>query len=159
MTGDASKLKYINARLLAIQAAYAHALSGAPWEKILARAASGRLGGSVIDDASGAMRVVALEAADKALFASLTDEIRNRADDLAGILRSALDDKFEVKRLDVLLKTLLTTGIAEFYANPRLDRAIVVNEYTDIARSFYDGSEVKLVNAVLDKVGRLLKND
>ncbi len=156
MTGDTSKLKYINARLLAIQAAYAHALAGAPWDKVLARAAARHLGGSVIDDAA---RVIALEEADKALFAALTDEIKTRAADLNDILRSALDDKFDLKRMDVLLKTILTVGIAEFYANPRLDRAIIVNEYADIARSFYDGSEVKLVNAVLDKVGRLLKND
>lgn len=159
MTKNTSKLKYTNARLLAIQAVYAQALSGAPWDKIIAQLTAGNLGGRVIDDTAGAPRYVAIEQADSDLFSNLVAEIQKRPDDLAAIVRSALDEKFDMNRLDALLKIILTVGVAEFYANPQADMPIVINEYTDIARSFYDGSAVKLVNAVLDKVGRVLKNN
>jgi N utilization substance protein B len=32
----------------------------------------------------------------------------------------------------------------------------VISEYTDIARSFYEGPEVGLVNAVLDRLAKTL---
>ena len=34
---------------------------------------------------------------------------------------------------------------------------VVVSEYVDIAASFYDGAEPRMVNAVLDKMARTLR--
>ena len=34
---------------------------------------------------------------------------------------------------------------------------IIINEYVDLARSFYDGAEVKIANAVLDKIAKVIR--
>jgi N utilization substance protein B len=37
--------------------------------------------------------------------------------------------------------------------------AVVVNEYVDVARAFFDGDEPKIVNAVLDRLARKYRGD
>ena len=37
--------------------------------------------------------------------------------------------------------------------------AVIVNEYVDIARAFYEDEEPKLVNAVLDRIARRVRED
>jgi N utilization substance protein B len=37
--------------------------------------------------------------------------------------------------------------------------AVVVNEYVDVARAFFDGEEPKIVNAVLDRLARKYRGD
>ena len=37
--------------------------------------------------------------------------------------------------------------------------AVIVSEYVDIAKAFYDEDEPKLVNAVLDRVARQVRGE
>ena len=149
--------KYTNARLMAVQAVYAHAQSGEDWNKLIGRFLLEEMGGSVIDGDGKAEVVVNLEPADKELFANLVQYVRDNEDRLTETYQAALSDNLKASQLDTVLTALLKVGIAEFYVNPDLDAPIIINEYVDIARSFYDGSEIKIANAVLDKVAKVLK--
>ena len=64
---------------------------------------------------------------------------------------------WENDRLEVLLHSILLAGLAEFFVNQNLDAPIIINEYTDITRSFYEGPEVALVNAVLNKFANAIR--
>ena len=74
-------------------------------------------------------------------------------------ITASLIGEMTIERLEMILKCILRAGIAEFYANPKLDAPIIINEYTDIARSFFDGPEVKMVNAILDRFGKVIKGE
>ena len=37
--------------------------------------------------------------------------------------------------------------------------AVIVTEYVDVARAFFDGDEPKIVNAVLDRLARKYRDD
>lgn len=151
-------LKYTNARLMAVQAVYAHTQSDEDWNKLISRFLLEEMGGSVIDSNGKTEKYVALEPADKELFSSLVQYVRDNEDNLAETIHVSLSDNLKKSALDPVLDALLKVGVAEFYIHPDLDAPIIINEYVDLARSFYDGTEVKIVNAVLDKVAKVLRS-
>lgn len=151
------KQKYTNARLMAVQAVYAHAQSEEDWNKLISRFLLEEMGGSVIDGDGKKEKYIALEPADKELFSSLVQYVRDNEKNLAETVEAALSDNLKNASLDAVLGALLKVGVAEFYVNPDLDAPIIINEYVDLARSFYDGAEVKIANAILDKVARVLR--
>ena len=139
-------LKYTNARLMAVQAVYAQAQSGEDWNKLISRFLLEEVGGSVIEGDGKSEKYVTLEPADKELFASLVQYVRDNEDNLKETVQASLSEN------------LLKVGISEFYVNADLDTPIIINEYVDLARSFYEGAEVKITNAVLDKVAKVLRS-
>ena len=84
--------------------------------------------------------------------------MRDNYDTLNQMVEDAFSDKIQRDKVDTTLRAILLSGIAEFFVNATLDAPIIINEYTDIARSFYAGPQVKIVNAVLDKVGKTLRS-
>jgi len=151
-------LKYTNARLMAVQAVYAHMQSGEDWNQLISRFLLEEMGGSVIDSDGKTEKYVNLEPADKELFSALVQYVRDNEENLAQTVQSALADNLRKASLDAVLGALLKVGVAEFYVHPDLDTPIIINEYVDLARSFYEGSEVKIANAVLDKVAKVLRS-
>ena len=150
-------IKYTNARLMAVQAVYAHTQSDEDWNKLISRFLLEELGGSVIIGKGKTEKTVTLEPADKELFASLVQYVRDNETNLSEIIKSALSDNLKNTTLDAVLESLLTVGTAEFFVNPDLDTPIILNEYVDLARAFYDGTEVKITNAVLDRIAKVLR--
>ena len=150
-------LKYTNARLMAVQAVYAQAQSGEEWNSLISRFLLEEVGGQVVDKVGKTEQVISLEAADKELFAKLTQYVRDNESSLMETVQSALSDNVKSNGLDLVLQAILKIGVAELYINPDLDIPIIVNEYVDLTRSFYDGPEVKIVNAVLDKIAHVLR--
>ena len=150
-----AKQPFTNARLMAVQAYYAKALSGESWDQVISRFLMEEIGGSVLKGEKE--EVVALEPADKSLFAHLTQYVRDNEKDLEKMITSAFSDKIKKDKLETTFKGILLMGAAEFFVNPALDTPIIINEYVDLVRSFYDGAEVKIANAVLDKLAKVIR--
>ena len=150
-----SKQPFTNARLMAVQAYYAKSLSGESWDQVISRFLMEEIGGIVLKDDKE--EVVALEPADKSLFAHLTQYVRDNEKDLEKMITSAFSNKIKKDKLETTFKGILLMGAAEFFVNPDLDTPIIINEYVDLARSFYDGTEVKIANAVLDKLAKVIR--
>ena len=143
---------------MAVQAVYAQAQSGEDWNKLMSRFLLEEVGGVVIEGDGKAEKYVTLEPADKELFSALVQYVRDNESNLTETVQAAFSDNLKKVPLDAVLGALLKVGVAEFYVNPDLDAPIIINEYVDLARSFYEGSEIKIVNAVLDKVAKVLKS-
>lgn len=150
-------LKYTNARLMAVQAVYAQAQSNEDWNKLISRFLLEEVGGTVIEGKGKEQKYIDLEPADKALFASLVQYVRDNQENLAETVKASLSEHLKKAELDAVLTALLKVGVAEFFVNPNLDAPIIINEYVDLARSFYEGAEVKITNAVMDKVAKVLR--
>ena len=140
---------------MAVQAYYAKSLSGESWDQVISRFLMEEIGGIVLKDDKE--EVVALEPADKSLFAHLTQYVRDNEKDLEKMITSAFSNKIKKDKLETTFKGILLMGAAEFFVNPDLDTPIIINEYVDLARSFYDGTEVKIANAVLDKLAKVIR--
>ena len=150
-----SKQPFTNARLMAVQAYYAKALSGETWDQVISRFLMEEIGGTVLKGEKE--EAVQLEPADKSLFAHLTQYVRDNEADLEKMIESAFSDKIKKDKLETTFKGILLMGAAEFFVNSDLDTPIIVNEYVDLTRSFYDGAEVKIANAVLDKIAKVIR--
>ncbi|MCD8494053.1 MAG: transcription antitermination protein NusB [Alphaproteobacteria bacterium] len=97
-----------------------------------------------------------LAAPDRALFSKIVQEVEERRADLDDMIKGAMSD--EAREPEALLKAILLCGVCEILINPDVDVPVLVNEYLDITHAYYPPGEAKLVNAVLDKVGKILRN-
>ena len=149
------KQPFTNARLMAVQAYYAKALNDESWDSVISRFLMEEIGGTVLK--GDKEEVVTLEPADKSLFAHLTQYVRDNEKDLEKMIDSAFSDKIKKDKIELTFKGILMMGAAEFFVNPDLDTPIILNEYVDLTRSFYDGKEVKIANAVLDKLAKVIR--
>ena len=150
--------KFTNARLNAIQALYAAEFSEKSITSIIFQFLNGEIGKSVIEEnEKGKEEFIFLADMDHELFTQVVQEASNRKEDLDKIISTAVSEGWQNDRLEALLQAILRAGLAEFFVNPTLDTPIIINEYTDITRSFYDGPEVALVNAVLNKFANIIR--
>ena len=158
MTDINPNQKYTNARLMAVQACYAHEISGDQLDKIVSKFLLGEAGGEVIQEEGGREEYVSLQPADAGLLTKLVQEYQEKADLINDIIRTNLGEKLDYERMEILLKCILRMGIAEFYVNPSLHSAIILNEYVDMTRSFFGATEAKIVNALLDRFSKVMRD-
>ena len=73
------------------------------------------------------------------------------------MIGNALSRDWTVDRLESVLRAILRAGSFELKARPQTPARVVITEFVDVAHAFYAGPEPKMVNAVLDKVARVLR--
>ena len=70
------------------------------------------------------------------------------------LINEALPENWPLARMDVTLRAILRCGVLEFLAREDVPARVIISEYVDVAKAFFEGEEPKLVNAVLDRIGR-----
>ena len=73
------------------------------------------------------------------------------------MIGSSLSGDWTVERLESILRAILRVGAWELKSRASTPARVVISEYVDIARAFYAGTEPGLVNAVLDRMARVLR--
>ncbi|MGH7049741.1 MAG: transcription antitermination protein NusB, partial [Acetobacteraceae bacterium] len=73
------------------------------------------------------------------------------------LLTTSLPADWPLGRLDPVLLALLRAALAELAMPDGPPARVVINEYVDVAHGFFGAEEPRLVNAVLDRLGRLLR--
>ncbi|MBL6928330.1 MAG: transcription antitermination factor NusB [Rhodospirillales bacterium] len=85
--------------------------------------------------------------------------VAERNADIEGIISPALSNDWPLERLEAVLRAILKVGVFELFAHAEVPARVVVSEYVDIAHAFFEGKETGLVNAVLDRIARVLRPD
>lgn len=138
------------ARLLAVQALYLIRMTpGAAADKVvgdMARLNIGRGEG-----------VPLITEVDQAFFADLVKGAIERQGEIKTHLKKALTGKWKHERLEAILAAILEAGVYELMARPDVPRAVVIDEYVEIAHDFYDGGEPAFVNGILDELAKTLR--
>ena len=62
--------------------------------------------------------------------------------------------EWSLKRMDSILLNILRSGFIEFSCNEKVPAKVIINEYTNIASSFFSNSEVNFVNGILDVLAK-----
>lgn len=136
------------ARLAAVQALYQLEMTdgGLP-ARIVQEFIEHRLGG----DIEGAPLVKA----DPAYFADVFAGAATRLAEIDDIIGQNLSEGWTVLRLDKPLLQILRAAHYELLARLDVPPAVVISEYVEVARGFYeDGPEVGFVNGLLDRAAR-----
>lgn len=147
--GGSAKARRKAARLAAVQALYQIDLSGSGVEPVVGEFVKHRLG-QEIDG-------VSYVAADPQLFSDIVRGAALRREEVDGLLSAALDSRYPVERLEMLMRAILRAGTYELFVHLDTHPRILIKEYVDIAHAFFAGREPGMVNGVLDHVARTLR--
>ena len=63
-------------------------------------------------------------------------------------------ESWELDRLDSTLRALLRAATCELLFRPDVPARVVLNEYVEIAHSFFAGQESAFANGVLNQIAR-----
>lgn len=143
------------ARLAAVQALYQQSMAGTPSARLLNEFHDHRLGEAI--DADGDQEGGDIAVADRPFFDDLVAGSLARRDELDELVTRFLGQGWTLERLDRLMLQILRCGAYEMIARPDVPRAAVVSEYVDVAHAFYPRAEVGFVNALLDRLGRSVR--
>ena len=73
-------------------------------------------------------------------------------------LNDKLGDEFVLENLDKIFQTILKAATYEFLYKPNVSINIIIKEYLNSSNFFLDDSQTKYLNALLDNVGKKLRN-
>ncbi len=94
---------------------------------------------------------------DGALLAELIRGVSAKQVDLDGMIGPALSGDWTVERLEVILRAILRAGAFEMLSMSDVPARVVINEYVNVAKAFFDDNKPGMVNGVLDKLARVLR--
>ena len=137
------------ARIAAVQALYQMDVAGAGLLETAAEYEAYRLGKEI--DGSQ------YREADAQWFRAILAGVVENQKQIDPIVRQSLLEGWPLSRLDSTLRAILRSGTFELMRRRDVPVAVIVNEYVDIAHAFYEGEEPKLVNAVLDRVAKRVR--
>ncbi len=139
------------ARLAAVQALYQMDVGGTGVLEVVAEYEAHRLGQELDGDT--------YLKADASWFRSIVSGVVRDQEKIDPMLRSALQEDWPLSRLDSTLRAMLRAGTFELIERKDVPVAVIVTEYVEIARAFFEGEEPKIVNAVLDRLAKQIRGD
>ncbi len=98
----------------------------------------------------------ALVEPDQELLKSIAEGVVGRLGQIDGLLQAALSDSRPLERAEPVLRAILRAGVYELLSEGETPAGIIINDYVNVAHAFFEESEPKKVNAVLDAVARQL---
>lgn len=139
------------ARLAAVQALYQMDIGGTGVLEVVAEYESFRLGQEV--DGETYLK------ADASWFRSIVAGVVRDQVKIDPLIKSSLQDDWALSRLDTTVRAILRAGTFEILERKDVPLAVIVTEYVEIARAFFEEDEPKLVNAVLDRIAKQVRGD
>jgi N utilization substance protein B len=134
------------ARLAAAQALYQMETSGAGVETVIREFTEHGLGGEV--------EGVRLADLDEAFFADLVRGVVGLQADIDRRLVGRLAKGWRLDRLDATVRAILRCGAFEILHREDVPAEVAIDEYVELAKSFFHGPEPGFVNAALDAIAK-----
>ncbi len=141
------KAKAISARLSAVQAVYQAAQNEQSMRDVLAEYLEHRAGMEVDGEE--------LVKPDGDLLKKILIGAEERAGDIEALVQANI--KKEGQGGELLLKSILVCATFELLANLDIDAPIIINDYLNVAHSFYAPGEVSFINAILDSISKSVR--
>ena len=148
------------ARLAAVQALYDNQITGDSAETLIKHFVDQAIGGrAIVTDEDEQETEIELEPADPILLAAIIRGAMAQAEQLDEMVAKALTGDWNVERLESVLHAILRAGAFELFSMKETPARVVISEYVDVASAFYGGPEPGMVNAVLDRIARVVRSD
>ncbi len=147
---ETARRRASTARLAAVQALYQIELSGAPADRVIQDLLAYPPG-----DDDGAV----LADADPGVLGRVVRGALARSREVDELIDSALASGWSLQRLEAVLRAVLRAGVYEVLAEGDVSRAVLIDDYVEVAKAFFNDKEPGLVNAVLDRLARHLRGE
>ncbi|MBT3534867.1 MAG: transcription antitermination factor NusB [Rhodospirillaceae bacterium] len=143
-------------RLAAVQALYQLALGGqitdgAEVEDTIIDFLTHRPGAELPEDAYAEV--------DNDMFSDLVRGASRHHENLVRLLDEVLPERWKYIRLDQILAKVLSCAAYELNHRPDVPVAVIINEYVEITKAFYDGDEGGFINGILQELAERLRGD
>ena len=148
-----------SSRLAAVQALYQYSFGEKTIDEIARDFMAGNIGREVIDenDMTGTETFVPVMPAEPTLFAGILSSYVDNADQINEMINASFNEEWPSERVELTLKSILQAGVAELMAYPETPVAVIITEYLDLTKSFYEGPEIKVTNGILDRLAKILR--
>jgi N utilization substance protein B len=134
------------ARLAVVQALYQMEAAGAGAETVIREFSEHRFD----VDVDG----VSLAGADEAFFGELVRGVVAEQGQIDKAIVKRLADGWRLERLDATVRAILRAGAFELSHRADVPVEVVIDEYVELTKSFFEGPEPGFVNGSLDAVAR-----
>ena len=139
--------RHRSARVLAIQACFEAQFHKAPLERIIKTYLDYRLKHNAHPVQT-----------DRALFVGLLQALGPRLETIDDIINQSVIEGWDPARMDPMVRAILKVGIAELIeAQASVPAPVLISEYVQITKGFFDDKESAYINKVLDMAARTLK--
>ncbi|HVM98753.1 MAG TPA: transcription antitermination factor NusB [Caulobacteraceae bacterium] len=145
MSGSARQARSV-ARLAAVQALYQMETAGAGAEAVIREFSDHRFDRDLEGET--------LARADEPFFGDL---VRGVVADQAAVDRAIsqrLASGWRLERIDATARSILRAGAYELLNRDDVPAEVAIDEYVEIAKSFFEGPEPGFINAALDGIAR-----
>jgi N utilization substance protein B len=132
------------ARLAAVQALYQMEVGGAGVEAVVREFADHRFGADLEGEP--------LADADEAFFSDVVRGVVARQAEINRAVVRRLASNWKLERLDATVRAILRAGAYELSAREDVPAEVVIDEYVELAKAFFDPTEAGFVNAALDAI-------
>jgi N utilization substance protein B len=134
------------ARLAAVQALYQMDLTAKGLDAIIREFERHWMGKEIEDDQ--------YKPADGAFFRVIVQGVLDRQKRIDPAIDELLAKGWPLKRVEAVMRAILRAGAYELLLTRDTPVKVVISEYVDIARAFFEKEETAMVNAVLDRLAR-----
>jgi N utilization substance protein B len=138
------------ARLSAVQALYQMETAGAGVEAVIREFTDHRFDRDMESDEGEG---VPLAEADEDYFAAIVRGAVERQGEIDKAIAKRLAANWKLERIDATLRAIFRAGGYELLSRSA-PHEIVIDEYVEIAKSFFEGPEPGFVNAALDAMAK-----
>jgi N utilization substance protein B len=139
------------ARLAAVQALYQLELSGGSPAGMAAELREGRL-------PMGETGPLDAEP-DLGLFDMLVSAAVERQEGVDQTIAAQLAQGWKLERIDSVARAILRAGVVELWAKRDTPAAVIVDDYVELAKAFFDGPEPGFVNGALEACALRVRGD
>lgn len=134
------------ARLAAVQALYQMEVSGASPASAIQDYYNGQLprddSGEIDSDSDGEH------------FRLIVELAVSRQDEIDRAIARRLSEGWRLERIDSVARAILRAAVVELQARADIPTAVVIDEYVEVAKAFFEGPEPAFINATLDSVAK-----
>ncbi|WP_316859612.1 transcription antitermination factor NusB [uncultured Cohaesibacter sp.] len=140
-----------SARLGAVQALYQMDVGGTSLGEVLEEFELYRLGKEIDDEL--------YLPADFSYFKELVSGVVREQRLLDPKINEALQKGWPLARIDQTMRAILRSGLYEVIFRKDVPVPVILTEYVDVAKAFFEGDEPRMVNGVLDSLARAVRSD
>ena len=143
-----------------MQALYQMDLAGTDLNDVIEEFISQRMSDEADEETAEATRTrIARRSAgaDKQFFADILRAVVRRQRDIDPMIDDQLATGWRLVRVDSILRAILRAGVCELLDRADVPVRVVINEYINVARFFFNEDEPRVVNGVLDKIARKVR--
>lgn len=134
------------ARLAVVQALYQMEITGIGLLEVVAEYEELRLGQEIDGDKY-------IEA-DADWFRTTLGGVIELQKTIDPVIHASLPESWPLRRLEIILRAIMRAGVYELVKRKDVPAVVVITEYVDIAKAFFEGDEWRMVNGLLDGVAR-----